>query len=114
MSMEAAETLTELTGRARCHRSAVSNGTRLFAVNGIDGRTMSARRFRDLVDTFTADLGGVDIISEGQKQLIRRAAALSIMGEAIEADLALGRTFDVNTYGQVCDRLRRIVETQRP
>ena len=98
-------------GRARSHRSAVANGTRLFAVGGIDGRALTARRFRDLIQTFSADLGGPGVISEGQMQLVRRAAALSIMAESIEADLARGLDFDVNTYGQVTDRLRRVVET---
>ena len=75
-----------VASRQRAHRSAVSNGTRLFCVDGLDGRSQTARRFRDLVETIGNDLGGVDHLSEGQKQLIRRAATLSIMAEAMEAD----------------------------
>jgi hypothetical protein len=89
----------------------VSNGSRLFAIAGLHGRTQTARRFRDLVETMTNDLGGVDILSEGQKQLIRRAAALSIMAEAIEADVVRDLGFDILNYETVCDRLRRILET---
>jgi hypothetical protein len=44
-------------------------GTRLFCVDGLDGRSQTARRFRDLVETIGNDLGGVDNFSEGQKQL---------------------------------------------
>ena len=43
--------------------------------------------------------------------MIRRAAALSVMGEAIEADMAREMSFDVGNYGMICDRLRRILES---
>jgi hypothetical protein len=67
----------------RRHRSAVSNGNRLFAVEPLDGRTHAAMRFRDLNDDIIADLGGRDRLSTGQLQLVRRAATLSIMAEAM-------------------------------
>jgi len=92
--VENAETIPPLAGRQRAHRSAVSNGTRLFCVDGLDGRSQTARRFRDLVETIGNDLGGVDHLSEGQKQLIRRAATLSIMAEAMEADAVRNLAFD--------------------
>jgi hypothetical protein len=60
----------------RRHRSAVSNGNRLFAVEPLDGRTHAAMRFRDLNDDIIADLGGRDRLSTGQLQLVRRAATL--------------------------------------
>jgi hypothetical protein len=89
----------------------VSNGSRLFAIAGLDGRTQTARRFRDLVEAVTGDLGGADILSEAQRQLIRRASALSIMAEAVEADLVRDLGLDINNYGMICDRLRRILES---
>ena len=88
-------------GRSRSHRSAVSNGSRLFSLSGgIDGRTSTARRFRDIIETVTSDLGGKDRLSEAQKQLIRRASALSIMCEGVEADLVRDLPFDVANYLQ--------------
>ena len=96
--------------RSRAHRSAVSNGTRLFCVDGLDGRSQTARRFRDLVETIGNDLGGVDHLSEGQKQLIRRAATLSIMAEALEADAVRNLSFDGEAYGVLCDRLGRCLQ----
>jgi hypothetical protein len=101
----------DIAGRQRAHRSSVSNGSRLFAIAGLDGRTQTARRFRDLVEAVTADLGGADILSEAQRQLIRRASALSIMAEAVEADLVRDLGLDINNYGMICDRLRRILES---
>ena len=94
----------------RRHRSAVSNGNRLFAVEPLDGRTHAAMRFRDLNDDIIADLGGRDRLSTGQLQLIRRAATLSIMAEAMEADAVASKAFDVDLYGVLCDRLGRCLQ----
>jgi hypothetical protein len=97
-----------LANRQRAHRSAVSNGTRLFCVDGLDGRSQTARRFRDLVEGMGNDLGGRDRLSEGQRQLIRRAATLSIMSESVEADFIRNLAFDSEAYGVLCDRLGRL------
>ncbi len=99
-----------IASRQRAHRSAVSNGTKLFCVDGLDGRSQTARRFRDLVETIGNDLGGADHLSEGQKQLIRRAATLSIMAEAMEADAVRNLAFDGEAYGVLCDRLGRCLQ----
>ncbi len=55
------------------------------------------------------DLGGRDRLSEGQRQLIRRAAMLSAECERLEAMSARGEAgFDIELYGQICDRLGRL------
>jgi hypothetical protein len=95
----------------RRHRSSVSNGTKLFRVEGLDGRTQTACRFRDLVEFVTADLGGADLLSEGQRQLVRRASALAIRCESVEADLARGLPFDINNYLAATNTFRRVIET---
>lgn len=79
-------------------------------MDGLDGRSQTARRFRDLVETIGNDLGGVDHLSEGQKQFIRRAATLSIMAEAMEADAVRNLAFDGEAYGVLCDRLGRCLQ----
>jgi hypothetical protein len=53
------------------------------------------------------DLGGADILSEGQKQLARRAATLCIACEKLEGEAAAGRDINLDTYGQMVDRLGR-------
>jgi hypothetical protein len=58
----------------------------------------------------TLDLGGLDRLSEGQKQLVRRAAGLAIMSEGVEADLCRNLAFDADQYGQLCDRLGRCLQ----
>src|ERR1700730_13089884 len=109
-SLETAETIAPLASRQRAHRSAVSNGTKLFCVDGLDGRSQTARRFRDLVEGMGNDLGGSDRLSEGQRQLIRRAATLSIMSESVEADFIRNLAFDSEAYGVLCDRLGRCLQ----
>lgn len=74
-----------------------------------DGRSATARRFKDLVEDISADLGGKDHLSEGQRQLIRRAAMLSAESERMEALAARGEAeFDIDLYGMICDRLGRL------
>ncbi|MBF0678554.1 MAG: hypothetical protein IR164_06420 [Devosia sp.] len=89
------------------HRSAVANGTRLF-VEGLDGRSALARRYRDLLATFAADMGGDP--SEAQKQLIRRAASLSVWCEAVEVKLANGEDVEISQLTTATNSLRRILQ----
>jgi hypothetical protein len=67
-------------------RSKISNGSQLWA--GTDGRSIWARRQRDILAEITNDLGGPDMLSEAQRQLARRGAALSVCCEKLEAQLA--------------------------
>ena len=88
-------------------RSRVTNGSKLLPLS--DGRSATARRFRDLYEDISADLGGVAMLSEGQRQLIRRAAMLSAESERMEALAARGEAeFDIDLYGMICDRLGRL------
>jgi hypothetical protein len=41
---------------------------------GLDGRSATARRFRDLVNSYIADMGGLDRCSEIRLGLLRRLA----------------------------------------
>ena len=101
-------------------RSRVTNGSKLLPL--ADGRSVTARRFRDLYEEIAADLGGLDQLSEAQKQLIRRAAMLSAECERQEAMAARDDRrpdgaiawkseapfiFDLEIYGALCDRLGR-------
>lgn len=91
-------------------RSRVTNGSALF-LGGVDGRSATARRFRDLIAAMTSDLGGADLLSEGQRQLIRRAAALAVECERGEARMAGGKSFDLPAYIVGANALRRILVT---
>jgi hypothetical protein len=87
-------------------RSRVSNGSSLF-VDAIDGRSREARRFRDVLAEIVSDLGSASDLSEGQRQLARRAALLSVECERMEAEAVAGKAIDLDTYGKLCDRIGR-------
>ena len=122
MSMESAEILNSIPRTLSAPgRSRVTNGSKLLPLS--DGRSATARRFRDLYEDIAADLGGKDHLSEGQRQLVRRAAMLSAECERMEAMAARNDrrpdgaiawksevpfTFDLEVYGQLCDRLGRL------
>ncbi len=61
--METAETIALIPSRKAMGRSKLSNGKKLLPLT--DGRSATARRFKDLVGDIAADLGGRDRLSEG-------------------------------------------------
>src|SRR5262249_21886590 len=87
------------------HRSAVTNGKRLHVVQ--PGDTAWARRFRDVLAEITSDLGGADLLSEGQRGLARRCATISIACERMEGEAAAGAEINLEEYGRLTDRLGR-------
>lgn len=93
------------TRRKPTARSAVTNGGRLHVVK--PKQSAWARRFRDILAEIVDDLGGFDTLSEGQRQLARRAATLSIECERLEGEAVSGRAIDLNVYGQLTDRIGR-------
>src|ERR1700675_1264997 len=100
----ASETIAPVVLRSSKLRSKLGNGSKLLPMT--DGRSATARRFKDLVEDIAADLGDKDHLSEGQRQLIRRAAMLSAESERMEALAARGEAeFDIDLYGILCARL---------
>jgi hypothetical protein len=92
-------------GRPPKVRSAVTNGKRLHVVSPGDGKW--SRRFADILAEIISDLGGRDVLSEGQRQLARRAATISIACERMEGEAAAARPIDLEVYGTLTDRLGR-------
>lgn len=90
----ASSPLCELPARAR---SAVTNHKDLLP--GLDGRSATARRFRDLVNAFVADMGGLDHCSEIKLGLVRRLAATTVQAEMLEARMVNGEAIDIS---QLC------------
>ena len=74
---------------------------------GVDGRSAVARRFRDVVGAIAEDLGGVDAITEGELQLVRRAAFMCVQTEIMEAEVANGSTLDAENYVRFVNALNR-------
>jgi hypothetical protein len=81
----------------RRNRSRVTNHKDLLP--NLDGRSSAARRFRDLVNSYLADQGGIEHCSEIRMALIRRLASIVVQSELLEARMVNGEQIDV---GQLC------------
>jgi hypothetical protein len=104
-----AETIAQPVHRKSKQRSRVGNGVKLLPAT--DGRSLTARRFKDLIDDIAGDLGGYSELSETQRQLIRRASLLSAEGERQEALWVRGEAeFDLMAYLMLTNCLRRVAE----
>jgi hypothetical protein len=76
-------------------RSRVTNHKDLLP--GVKGTSSTARRFRDLVNAFIADMGGADQCSEIKLNLLRRLASVVVQSELIEARMINGEQVDIGT-----------------
>jgi hypothetical protein len=94
------------TPRKAQARSRVTNGKDLLP--GIDGRSAVARRYQDLIASLTSDAGGEGQLSKARRQLIRRFAALAVLAESIEAQLAMGETVDLAEHCTISSTLVRL------
>jgi hypothetical protein len=81
---------TSIAERPPASRSMVAN--RPLMTRGVDGRTASARRFRDIAQSLIDDLGGD--VSESQMLLVRQAAMTSLVVERLQASLVSGGDAD--------------------
>jgi hypothetical protein len=84
-----------------------SGKLKLVTFESLDGRTVAARRVREIVDSISSDLGGD--LTEGQRQLVRRASLLATILESSETKLLIGEPVDLSTYLSAVDRLRRVL-----
>jgi hypothetical protein len=75
---------------------------------GLDGRSGTARRFRDLVSAYVADMGGLDQCSEIKIGLLRRLAATTVQAEMIEARMVNGEAVDVSTLCTLASTAMRL------
>ena len=96
-------------GKGR-RRSRVANNP--ASLPGVDGRSAWSRRFKDLVTAIINDASGPDDLSEQEKVIIRRAAALSVELEVMEAGFATaGATPEqLASYATISGTVRRSLE----
>lgn len=88
-------------------RSRVGNGSALLA--GVDGRSATFRRYRDILATLVSDAFAGDP-TEAQLQLARRAAALGAWCEDQDAAAANGQPIDIASYTTASNSLRRLLQ----
>lgn len=78
-----------------------------FVLAGVDGRSLMARRFREIFTGIESDLGGD--LTEAQRHLVARAATLAIWCEERESELGEGGEFDAPAYATISNALRRLL-----
>lgn len=86
-------------------RSRVGNGSAVLA--GVDGRSGTFRRYRDILASLISDMGGDP--TEAQLQIARRAAALGVWCEEQDAAAANGAALDISAYTTASNSLRRLL-----
>ncbi len=87
-------------------RSRITNHRDLLP--NVDGNSWQARRFKDLVRAFIADMGGIDLCSEIKINLARRLASTTVLAEQIESRMVQGKQINVAllcTLANTCMKL---------
>jgi hypothetical protein len=94
-------------------RSSLTNGSELL--RDVDHRTAYMRRLRDLLVAHENDLGGADLLSEGQRAIIRRAVLITIQCELMETKFAehagSASQPDLDCYQRCANTLRRLIQS---
>src|SRR5262245_18077343 len=94
--------------RNSTNSSRVTNGKSLFAGDG-DGRTVEARRFRDILAQVLSDLGGDDQLTEARRQMALRLALLAVERERQECGYVVERgKCDLGAYCKASAEIRLI------
>jgi hypothetical protein len=99
---------TAVARKPAATRSRVTNGADVLP--GVDLRSATARRYRDLYEAMCVDQGGIERLSQARLQLIRRFAAASVLAEAMEARLAAGLPVDVTEFSTLASTAVRIAQ----
>ena len=89
-------------------RSAATNDP-LF-LRGVDGRSMVARRYRDVAIALADDLGGQDRLTEPSKILVRQAAALTVQVEVLQSKIVAGEDVDLEQLTRLSNVLGRTLQ----
>lgn len=90
----------------------VGNGSALL--DGIDGRSAGARRYRELLFKLNGELSlelarAKRRMTAQQELLLRRAALLAMWCENTEAKLINGEEIDIDAFNVATNTLRRIL-----
>ena len=103
-----------MSTRYELAKSRLSNGSQLLP--HVDGRSTWARRYRDLIQAHLDDMGGVDACSEAERSIIKRAAALTVELERLEAQFAAAGEQGpspeaLDLHSRMSGNLRRLLES---
>jgi hypothetical protein len=85
----------------------MANG--VSTLNGVDGRSLVARRYREVAAQIASDLGGADDLTEGMRQIVRTAAGLVVLREDLDVKIINGQKVDTGDYTRIANSLRRVL-----
>ena len=91
-----------------CTRARITNGSALHGARKVDGRSASARRWRDIYREVCTAIGSD--ATPAQLQLARRCATLVVAGEAIDAQAEAGEPIDVGESVKVSGAVTRVLD----
>jgi hypothetical protein len=86
-------------------RSRVTNGSRTLI--GVKGSSKYGRRYRDLIDLFTAEVGSV--LTQFEQAMVKQAAALAVQGEQMQAAIVNGEAVNSDDLIRLSSEVRRIL-----
>jgi hypothetical protein len=89
-------------------RSALTNDPLLL--RGVDGRSVEARRYRDVAIALADDLGGQDRLSEPSKILVRQAAAMTVQVESLQSKIVSGEDVNLEQLTRLSNVLGRTLQ----
>ncbi len=89
--------------KAACFRSVATNDPRRLV--GVDGNTAQARRYRDLVENLSAEIGGP--LGEAEQLQVRNAATLQLHAEELTARLVRGEAVDAEAITRAANGATR-------
>jgi hypothetical protein len=99
------ETSSGVVAHKRNGRSRISNGSAVL--DNVDGRSSTARRYRDVLNELISDMGGDP--SGAQTAIARRAAALCVVCEQAEAEMVAGGVLNLAEFTTAANSLRRLL-----
>ncbi len=74
----------------------------------VDGRSVEARRYREVYRHLVFAIDGDAELYEAQRQLVRRACTLIVESERMETAQAKGEQIDFETYRKLTNTLSRL------
>lgn len=87
-------------------RSRVGTGRSLFLA-GIDGRSLIARRYREVFAQLLTDIGRPP--REAEVLIARQVAALAVLAQTMEAQLVAGQAINIGEFTTNANCLRRLL-----
>jgi hypothetical protein len=84
---------------------------RLLTLDALDARTAAYTSVKKLVETLSTDMGGIEQLSEGEKQLITRGAMLGAILADFEARWVTGQKIELGDYLLAINTQRRVLAT---